>query len=199
MDDRQMIAFILMLCCLSPLCQSLRKQEKTLKFSDCGSDPQRPIMFGLVKARPIPVVVPGTLYVTLKGSMTSQLPRHLTIELHVMKYIFGFPFTVPCLRGRIGSCTYDDFCSSLERFEERPCPRRLQRYGVPCRCHVQAGNFSVQDLPLNVPKVQGYAASLLNGDYKLVISVYDIDHVELGCLELQFTVKKRHSGWLFKI
>ena len=68
-----------------------------------GSDPHRPIRFLTVKAHPIPVIVPGTLYVTLAGNLTTDLPRRLTVELSIMKYFFGFPFTVPCLKGRIGS------------------------------------------------------------------------------------------------
>jgi hypothetical protein len=39
----------------------------------------------------------------------------------------------------------------------------------------------------------------LQGDYKLVMSMYDDEREELGCLELRFSMKKRHRGWLFKI
>ena len=60
------------------------------------------------------------------------------------------------------SSTYDNICTSLERFERRRCPRSLRQHGLQCHCPFQAGYFSVQDLPLNVPKVHGYAGSLLN-------------------------------------
>ncbi|XP_076446909.1 ganglioside GM2 activator-like [Babylonia areolata] len=199
MDCRQLIVAVL-LCCLPPPGAGRRKREKaTLRFSDCGTDPHRPIRFLAVKAHPIPVIVPGTLYVTMAGNVTYDLPRRLTVELSIMKYIFGFAITVPCLKGRIGSCTYENICASLERFERRRCPRSLRRHGLPCHCPFRAGEFSVHDLPLNVPKVHGYAASLLNGDYRLTLSVYDEEHIQLGCLELKFSMKKRHRGWLFKI
>ena len=68
-----------------------------------GSDPYRPIRFLTVKAHPIPVIVPGTLYVTMVGNVTYDLPRRLSVELSIMKYFFGFAVTVPCLKGRIGS------------------------------------------------------------------------------------------------
>ncbi|KAK7097360.1 hypothetical protein V1264_004351 [Littorina saxatilis] len=199
MDCRQLILAVLLFC-LPPSALSRRKREKaTLRFSDCGSDPNRPIHFQMVKAHPIPVIVPGTLYVTMAGNLTADLPRRLRVELSIMKYFFGFPFTVPCFRGKIGSCVYDNICDSLERFEGRRCPRTLRQHGLQCHCPFHAGHFSVQDLPLNVPKVQGYAGSLLNGDYKLMLSVYDEERVQLGCLELKFSMKKRHRGWLFKI
>lgn len=71
--------------------------------SDTGSDPDRLIHFHEVKAHPMPIIVPGTLYVTFAGNFTSDLPRRLTVELNIMKYFFGFPFSVPCLKGGIGS------------------------------------------------------------------------------------------------
>lgn len=37
------------------------------------------------------------------------------------------------------------------------------------------------------------------GDYKLELNILDEDRAELGCLQLTFSMKKRHQGWLFKI
>ncbi|PVD34726.1 hypothetical protein C0Q70_06003 [Pomacea canaliculata] len=127
-----------------PVVQSRRKREKaTLTFSDCGSDPDRLIHFHEVKAHPMPIIVPGTLYVTFAGNFTSDLPRRLTVELNIMN-------------------TYDNVCASLERFEGRRCPRSLRQRGLQCHCPFLAGHFAVSDLPLNVPRVKGYAGSLLN-------------------------------------
>nr|KAG5705442.1 hypothetical protein BaRGS_004569 [Batillaria attramentaria] len=145
--DSGHVILALLLCLLPVTSQARRKRDKaTLRFSDCGSDPDRPIHFSTVRAHPIPVIVPGTLYVTLAGNLTSDLPRRLT-----------------------------------------------------CHCPFLAGPFSVHNLALNVPRVHGYAGSLLNGDYKLVLTILGEQRVQLGCLELKFSMKKRHRGWLFKI
>lgn len=40
---------------------------------------------------------------------------------------------------------------------------------------------------------------LLQGDYEVVFRFLDENKDELGCLEVKFSMKKRHRGWLFKI
>ncbi|KAK0041561.1 ganglioside GM2 activator, partial [Biomphalaria pfeifferi] len=61
------------------------------------------IYFDYVHATPMPVIVPGTLFVTVLGNVTMDLPRRVNVYLEIKKYIFGFPFTVPCFNGGLGS------------------------------------------------------------------------------------------------
>ena len=46
-----------------------------------------------------------------------------------------------------------------------------------------------------------YLFSYFQGDYGLTFRVLDHDdgYRELGCLQLNFAMKKRYKGWLFKI
>ena len=37
------------------------------------------------------------------------------------------------------------------------------------------------------------------GDYELVLNIFGENKKVLGCLEMKFSMKKRHRGWLFKI
>jgi hypothetical protein len=68
-----------------------------------GADPDRPLRFYDVKAHPIPIITPGTLYVSFKGNISRDLPRTIAIELGLVKYFVGIPFPLPCFDNRLGS------------------------------------------------------------------------------------------------
>ncbi|KAL5011483.1 hypothetical protein ScPMuIL_010034 [Solemya velum] len=147
----------------------------------------------------MPIITPGTLYVSLAGNVTHELPRRISIELVVKKYLIGIPFMLPCFNDRIGSCTYENICAYLDQYQKRRCPRTLRHHRLRCHCPFLAGDFSFKDIPLNIPKIGGFAGAFVNGDYEVVFRFLDEDKEELGCLELKFSMKKRHRGWLFKI
>ncbi|XP_060590967.1 ganglioside GM2 activator-like isoform X1 [Ruditapes philippinarum] len=179
-----------------------KKRDKYgLKFSDCGADPDRPLRFYDVKAHPIPIITPGTLYVSFKGNISRDLPRTIAIELGLVKYFVGIPFPLPCFDNRLGSCSYYNICDNLQKYELLGCPKTIKQYGVQCSCPFKAGEFNVRNLPLNIPKVRGFARAFIRvrGDYGLTLRILDDDSTELGCLRLGFSVKKRYKGWLFKI
>ncbi|XP_052797043.1 ganglioside GM2 activator-like isoform X2 [Mya arenaria] len=177
-----------------------RKREKPgLKFADCGSEVDRPLQFYDVKAHPVPIVTPGTLYVSFRGNITYDLPRDISFELGLVKYFIGIPFPLPCFDSSLGSCTYHDICDNLKHYEYAGCPRSLRQYGLQCSCPFKSGEFNVKNLPLNIPKIRGFARAFIRGDYGLKLRVLDSESTELGCLQLEFSVKKRYRGWLFKI
>ncbi|CAG2256765.1 ganglioside GM2 activator-like isoform X1 [Mytilus galloprovincialis] len=180
-----------------------KRDNKSFKFSDCGSDPNRPILFHHVKIHPNPIVTPGTLELSMAGNITHDLPRRISIEMKVTKYFFNrIPFSLPCFENQIGSCTYDNICQNLERFEKRQrCPKRLRHLDIQCYCPFHAGVFSVKNLAVNIPRIGGYAGSFVKvrGDYAVNFRILDEDSGELGCLNLRFAMKKRNKGWLFRI
>ncbi|KAL4230947.1 Ganglioside GM2 activator [Mactra antiquata] len=177
-----------------------RKRDKYgLKFTDCGADTDRPLRFHDVKAHPVPIITPGTLYVSFNGNITQDLPDTLAIELGLVKYFVGIPFPLPCFDSRLGSCVYHNICDNLHEYEHIGCPKTLKQYGLQCNCPFRAGEFNVRNLPLNIPKVRGFARAFIRGDYGLTLRVLSEDSKELGCLRLGFSVKKRFRGWLFKI
>ncbi|CAG5114822.1 unnamed protein product [Candidula unifasciata] len=182
-----------------PPSDNRKKREKSmLDFVDCGTA-EKLIHFHHVDASPNPVIIPGTLHISMSGNVTSDLPRRVNVYMGMKKYLFGFPFTVPCLATGIGSCSYENLCASLEQYEVNGCPGPLRHLGFPCHCPFLAGDFSLTDIPLNIPKIQGFASTLLNGDYELELRISEEDGEELGCLHVKFSMKKRSKGWLFKI
>ena len=66
-------------------------------------NPNRPVHFYDVRLSPIPIVTPGTLYISLAGNISYTLPRRLSIKLEVTKYWIGIPFMVPCFGNTVGS------------------------------------------------------------------------------------------------
>ena len=72
--------------------------------------------------------------------------------LNVIRYLyFSFLFSL-----------YEDICDNLAAFERRRrCPRMLRGYKIPCYCPFRAGNFSVKNLAVNIPKIGGFAGAFV--------------------------------------
>ncbi|GFR71066.1 ganglioside GM2 activator [Elysia marginata] len=153
----------LLLTIAPPGTESRRKSRRKalLGYADCGTGDDKIVHFHTVEATPIPVVVPGVLYLSLAGNVSADIPRRVNVYLSVKKYFFGFPFSVPCLSNGVGSCTYENICASLEAYEKYGCPPALGN-GVQCHCPFNAGEFNLVDVPVNIPKIEGFASPLLN-------------------------------------
>ncbi|XP_029639008.1 ganglioside GM2 activator-like [Octopus sinensis] len=191
--------FILLLLELNKTFAGKRRQERSvLRFADCGKSQHRVITINHVRINPMPIVAPGTVYLSMAGTLSHDLPRRLTVDLNVTKYIFKVPFRLPCFNRRFGSCMYDNICNSLEKYQIYGCPKELTDKNLRCHCPFLNGNFRIDKLPLSIPKFGGFAGPLINGHYKLHVRVLGDEKEELGCLELKFSIRKRSKGWFFK-
>ena len=56
---------------------------------------------------------------------------------------------------------YENICDNLREYEILGCPKKLRQYGVQCSCPFKAGEFAIRSLPLNIPKVRGFARALI--------------------------------------
>ena len=56
---------------------------------------------------------------------------------------------------------YEHICDNLERFEVLGCPKTLKQYGLQCHCPFKSGEFQVRNLPLNIPKIHGFARAFI--------------------------------------
>lgn len=63
----------------------------------------RSVIFNNLLLFPTPIITPGTLYISMSGNITRDLPRKLSIQLTVHKYWIGIPFMLPCFNNQIGS------------------------------------------------------------------------------------------------
>ena len=68
-----------------------------------GVGDEKIVHFHTVQATPIPVVLPGVLYLSLAGNVSADLPRRVNVYLNVKKFIYGFPLVLPCLSNGVGS------------------------------------------------------------------------------------------------
>ena len=93
---------------------NFRQPTKIIKFNTLylwvfkfcifsGEKKDRPIFFHDVQAYPIPIITPGTLYVSMLGNVTYTLPRMISVKMTVTKYFIGIPFQLPCFNNNIGS------------------------------------------------------------------------------------------------
>ena len=56
---------------------------------------------------------------------------------------------------------YEHICDNLQRFEVLGCPKTLKQYGLQCHCPFKSGEFQVRNLPLNIPKIHGFARAFI--------------------------------------
>ncbi|XP_048775360.2 ganglioside GM2 activator-like isoform X1 [Ostrea edulis] len=199
-DMKKLALFVLLV--LNTFALARRKRnDPEFWYNDCGAE-NRSVIFNNLLLFPTPIITPGTLYISMNGNITRELPRRLSIQLVVNKYWIGIPFMLPCFNNQIGSCLYEDICDNLAAFERRRrCPKMLRDHQIQCYCPFHAGTFSFKNLAINIPKIGGFAGAFVKvrGDYGVTIKVLDESKAELGCVEMKLSLKKRNKGWLFRI
>ncbi|XP_022086849.1 ganglioside GM2 activator-like [Acanthaster planci] len=154
-------------------------------FEDCGgsSDP----LHGNVSLSPNdPVTLPGKLTVSFNASFGVDVKSPLKVVLELKKKELIW-IDLPCVDG-IGSCTYDDFCKMLPPEPASGCPPPLKEKGLPCRCPVKAGKYSLPPAVFTIPTIPKVPEFLADGDYKANVKAY-YGSKELGCINLTFSLK----------
>ncbi|ELT90215.1 hypothetical protein CAPTEDRAFT_219327 [Capitella teleta] len=192
-----MITYLLcaITCFVIMLAHAADHNKTLLDYSDCGSDPDRPIRILNVTASPLPVRAPGKFRIAASANVSEELPPKMGVDVIVSKSLFGFNFKIPCVNN-IGTCHYSDVCSLLDAYfgHRRRCPRWLRRHQLPCRCPIQPDVYSLKRFSVQIPKLSGMMEVLARGEYQIIIRVVNEDNKnELACFQSTFEIKKRQS------
>lgn len=91
-----------------------------------------------------------------------------SVALKIDKKI-GVWVPIPCIDG-VGSCTYNDVCSMLEKDKEHICPV-LEPLGIPCACPISVGTYSLGAKGLSAFLKNPNLSWLTNGDFYVQATV----------------------------
>jgi len=119
-------------------------------YTDC-SGASDPVHLRSLSVSPDPIPLPGKIVVAASAELAESVAGNLKASVKLETEIFGHYFEIPCVDG-VGSCDYDDLCSSLPKPGE-PCPPAFVKAGIPCRCPFPAGKFHLPTSAINLPAV----------------------------------------------
>ncbi|XP_059165004.1 ganglioside GM2 activator-like [Physella acuta] len=183
--------------CISSIATEI-PDTSSLHYVDCGPA-DKLIQFDHVQVSPLPIQVPGTMFLSMSVNVTSDLPRRVNVYLSLRKYFLGFFFNVPCMSRGIGSCSYENICAMLEAYELTGCPDTFQDFGL--NCHSMPGVKPMVMHVINSPNknqlttaCQPYAEY---GDYQFEIKIVEDEGRDLACLQVNFSVETVSHSWLF--
>ncbi|KAK3788797.1 hypothetical protein RRG08_029245 [Elysia crispata] len=151
------------------------------KWASCGPADQ------LIEVRnltlgPSPFSFPGTLNfgfdIVFHDTISSDTKVKADLKLQVNTQ--GTWIDIPCI-DNIGSCTYDDLCSILQKIQ---CPADLQKQGIPCSCPFNKGEYKLQKYSVTID-----ASVFLAGDYKAKAVLTNSTKGQIACYQISFTVE----------
>ncbi|KAL7677507.1 hypothetical protein ACOME3_003744 [Neoechinorhynchus agilis] len=171
--------------------------EPTFDISDCG-DENAAVHFENVQLSPIPVPVPGGVYLNGTVHVSRELNGKMNIETTQFRRAMIVSFLsllngpyIPCIENQYGSCTYKDIC----RLAPAPCPTGFEEAHVPCHCPIPIGDYNV---PTFFKEISIAMAPVLYGDFK--VEAYLVQEKEdhtykqtnrtLGCARFVVSVGK---------
>ncbi|KAK7491165.1 hypothetical protein BaRGS_00017602 [Batillaria attramentaria] len=154
-----------------------RPRLQSYTYKNCGSPDKE--LFNLISLNlsPDPLSFPGPLSVNFSGQIKSTVDAPLKAVVYLGKKVGSTWIKIPCI-GQIGSCTYDDLCSSLSNIQ---CPPEFVSAGVPCKCPFKAGSYKLPTVNFDVG-----AAVFPPGDYHGQANL-TYNNALVGCYEIYVT------------
>ena len=107
------------------------------------------------------------------------------IRIYIIKTVFYFQNTFPFV---LTSRQTDDI-GTQKKHTQKKRPKHLMRQTI----------VYLEFIPAVVEIYMTLYIYYFQGDYELVLNIFGENKKVLGCLEMKFSMKKRHRGWLFKI
>ncbi|XP_066471866.1 ganglioside GM2 activator [Tiliqua scincoides] len=168
-------------------------QVQNFAWSNCGPS-SNPSIVRTLFLSPDPIVIPGELTVNVVASTTLALEAPLKAEVVLEKKLGEMWLKLPCVED-VGSCTYPDFCATLDSVipPGQQCPEPLQSYGIPCHCPFKAGTYSLPPSIFYIPNMD-LPSFLTNGDYKLQLILSNGDQ-QMGCLKMSFSLMAANQAF----
>lgn len=125
--------------------------------------------------------------VSATGSVAREVVAPIQTSIKLEKEFYGKWLPVPCLTvlGRkIGSCDYDDVC---QEFKPRSvCPPPLGPAGVPCKCPIPAGDYSLPPALVSTAVPKELPKELGDGNYRVAVTMKD-PAGSVACYNVEFS------------
>lgn len=153
-------------------------------YTDC-SGASDPVHLRKLSVSPDPIPLPGRIVVAASAELAESVAGNLKASVKLEMEIFGHFFEIPCVDG-VGSCDYDDLCSSLPK-PGQPCPPAFVKAGIPCRCPFPAGKFNLPTSAINLPAVP---LPIHSATIRLTAHL-TADAKPLTCIQIKARVEKK--------
>ncbi|XP_076352393.1 ganglioside GM2 activator-like [Tachypleus tridentatus] len=146
-----------------------RRGFAKLAFERCGNEDD-PVYVKNFVIEPNPVLVPGPIGVGIILDVRQNQSSPLPVQLEMMKkipLIFGLStwLPIPCLPNDVGSCTFDDLCST-RLFTEGICVSPTRKVTVHCGCPFIKGEYNLKPVVFNISHLPSSVPSyLLEGQF----------------------------------
>ncbi|XP_074147943.1 ganglioside GM2 activator [Sminthopsis crassicaudata] len=159
-------------------------------WQNCDNEDD-PVLITSLEVEPVPINIPGKLTVGLEIKTAVPITSPLQVVVALDKEVApGFWLRIPCIK-KIGSCTYQDICETIDSFipPGEPCPEPLHTYGLPCHCPFKKGTYSLPKTTFEIPPVK-LPPSLGNGNYRTEIILRN-STTNLGCFKIYASLKEK--------
>ncbi|KAL8595277.1 hypothetical protein ACOMHN_020030 [Nucella lapillus] len=166
--------------------------SRGFRLRDCApNSPRKLLTLTNPRVSPHPIVLPGDFSVTSSLVLYRNVTGHVMLDVNVARYFGPFKIPIPCMHG-VGSCQYTDVCELLGHAfpAGARCPAQLRADGVPCRCPVQAGTYSLTDAVFHVLQLAELWAWIAQGDYQVTGQLKDPASGEvIACQQLDVAIR----------
>ncbi|XP_064595359.1 ganglioside GM2 activator-like [Liolophura sinensis] len=181
---------------VSALCFQQAFSASYFKFVDCGTDPNRPIIFKEGDVTPHPLQLPGTIGAHFTAQVKKDVGNNpIIMDVSINKTVLGQPQKIPCV-SQVGTCHYPDVCAMISKYKTSGCPKEIDGTNLPCFCPFKAGTVTLAPTNFVVEKVNALYTWLASGEFQARLQLHDsVTKNEVGCLYAQIQVGKQ--GFLF--
>jgi len=163
----------------------LEADQLGFSWSNCGSATDT-IQVKSLTLSPDPIVIPGSVNVSLDATITADIEAPTELKLVVKKKEFGVFIEIPCI-DNLGSCTYKNPCELLSKF---PCPEVFKEHGFNCKCPIKKNVYKLPPSSVKLPSIK--LPSFADGEIKIQATLMQ-GSKRLGCYEVDTSLKVKSS------
>ncbi|XP_053151411.1 ganglioside GM2 activator [Hemicordylus capensis] len=169
-------------------------QVQNFRWEKCGPS-SLPAVIKSMSIEPDPIPIPGDVTCSVSAATTMALTPPLQAVVTLEKKLGDIWIKLPCVDD-IGSCTYKDICTDLDRLipPGQACPEPLQSFDIPCHCPFKAGTYNLPTSQFYIPNMD-LPSFLTNGNYQLKVEL-SIGDQDLACYVFYFSLHAE-SAWFW--
>jgi ganglioside GM2 activator len=175
-----------------------RQTMSTMRWRDCGTDPERPMIMEEFSISPMPIEMPGSIRLTLKAR-TTRVIQNIDTHVTIQRRTFFGNITIPCFAG-LGSCSYEDACGRVDlgEMERDPMGRQVKTMfeskGVQFRCPIQPTDIELRDYEIELPDIPMAIRFAAEGTYLMRHYFTETGTGrELGCFISMVSVQEKRE------